>query len=452
MTLHTASTSAKKSEEAEAGWLAAMQLTPLVDLRVLGDALEAPAFGWVGVASPTAAATAVHGLQGAERTPAAFVRVCMGTPPSQALGLPHPSAPDFGGPSIPDVAPEGSRRKGAAPAGTYPQGITKDAGVAAAASAGTGPLHPQSSSLAACVPAAVMTLPLRPAMQLGQEGSTLLVPVNAPLPGTPPQGVATAAAFDSGLPLPLGCTVPGAGATAPGAEASLPTGAAAAAVAAPAPAPSVPPGLPPVGSSLHALLKRVPGGHLSNSQPRLQRQRTQQQRSAEYDWGGSEEEQDAASGRDGDEEWQLEAELSESMLPTDSTSAWRTPTRSSLASASAGSNSGASSSADSTAPSTSRPRRCGSGRGNGSGRKRGSSKAGGGRGSSSPDVSQLLRSSSTPSLQQQLQLISMRKQLARLAHLAAPQAAKAMGLSQNNFRALCRGIGIQRWPGAADEG
>lgn len=510
MTPHTAPTSAEKSEEAEAGWLAAMQLTPLVDLRVLGDALETPAFGWVGVTSPAAAATAVHGLQGEERTPAAFVRVCMGTPPSQALGLPHPSAPDFGGPSIPDVAPEGSRRRGAAPEGTYPQGATKDASMAAAASGCNGPLHPQSSSAAACVPAAVMTLPLRPALQLGQEGSALLVPVNAALPGTPPQEVATAAAFGSGLPLPRG-TVPGAGATAPGAEAVLPTGAATAALAAPAPAPSVPPGLPPVGSSLHAMLKRVPGGHLSTSQPRLQRQRTQQQRSAEYDWGGSEGEQESVSGRDGDEEWHLEAELSDSMLPTDSTSAWRTTTRwvvfgesrreagcsvlrhahlaamqrglkawwlpsrkkmqaccmtarpnwvpspplscrSSLASASAGSNSGASSSADSTAPSTSRPRRGGSAHGNGSGRKRGSSKAGGGRGSSSPDASQLLRSSNTPSLQQQLQLISMRKQLARLAHLAAPQAAKAMGLSQNNFRALCRGIGIQRWPGAADEG
>lgn len=88
------------------------------------------------------------------------------------------------------------------------------------------------------------------------------------------------------------------------------------------------PGLPPVGSSKRAMLRRAQDGPASDSQPRLRRQRNQQQRSAEYDWSDSEEEQEAASSSDEDEEWGQEDERSENLLLADSAGAWRTPDRS----------------------------------------------------------------------------------------------------------------------------
>lgn len=212
--------------------------------------------------------------------------------------------------------------KATGPAALRPCQVGKSA-AAAAALVGDGdrPLHPQSSSCAAAVPAVVMTLPLSPAMRLGQEGGTSLVPVVAPLARAPPGAVATAAALALGQQPPLGCIVLGAGTAS--AEAVL----AACTVATAQPPLRVAPGLPPAGSSRHAILRRAQGGRRGSSQPPPQRQRSQPQRSAEFDWSASDDKQETGSSSHEDGDWEQDEELSELILLADSAVAWRTPPR-----------------------------------------------------------------------------------------------------------------------------
>lgn len=133
------------------------------------------------------------------------------------------------------------------------------------------------------------------------------------------------------------------------------------------------------------------------------------------------------------------------------------PCRPSLTSTSPASSGGAPVSAGSAAPSSSCSKQGGSARSKASSSKGSTSKPGGSKGSgsrggsskgsTSKGGSRLRHSSGTPSLHQKLQQGSVKKQLDELVHLAAPEAAKAMGLSLHSFRTLCRGVGIQRWPG-----
>lgn len=97
----------------------------------------------------------------------------------------------------------------------------------------------------------------------------------------------------------------------------------------------------------------------------------------------------------------------------------------------AASTGGSSTRESSSRGSSSKRRRGGSG-GSG-GRKRGSSAGGG-------------SASRSHSLQAKLTQAGLLRHLEDVKHLAAPQAAAALGCSIASFRALCRSVGIQRWP------
>ncbi|PSC75128.1 hypothetical protein C2E20_1723 [Micractinium conductrix] len=356
-------------------WLAAMQLSPLVNLQALPSPLEQPGWGWVrGTATPVADM----------RTPAGLLRVTAGTPLSQAAGLPHPSSLDFGGPSVPPPPPSGGEWDAA------------DGGAAAAA--------PCRQPSADAVPRVVMTLPLRPhsrsgvvfnagdlrfkvakwtvglqaAQQAGDaaaggtpggaapppHASPALVPQD--LPGPPPPPVPTGAAY---LRMVAPPKVAAAAAETPGSAARG-----------------------SVGSSPTVSAASVEGSQgASLPRGRSRRQRRQRAQCAEFHWSDEGEEEAA-----GEEEAHGSSRRKRSPAPDSS---------------------------DDDSDASTSP---------------GGSDGKAGRG--------LRRAASASRLQQHVQQSVALRRIQGLLHLAAPTAAEKMGMRPSAFRALCRSLGISRWP------